>query len=305
MKIFLTGATGYIGSVIAEKLLTSGHDIVGLARSDESANILTSRGITPHRGDVNQPDTLMIGARHTDGVIHTAFDTSSGDFSQANTGEARAVDALIAGLRGSGKPLILTSGTGVLGNTGDIVYDEDTPIAPAESPAVQALQMRLGVEQSVLDAAHLRGVVLRPPNVYGRGDGQMVFWALRAAARRLGAVPYAVGTDDNRWSFVHVDDLADLFVLAIEKAPAGELFHAGAQRGIRTADIATAISHGMGLGGKTVTVELPELEEALGMPAMAHYWASNSQSSGDRARRVLGWTPRHLDLLGEVARTPA
>jgi nucleoside-diphosphate-sugar epimerase len=304
MKIFLTGATGYIGSVIVEKLLAAGHDIVGLARSDESADTLTDRGVTPYRGDVNEPDSLVIAARAADGVIHTAFDTSSGEFSQANAGEAKAVDALIAGLRGSGKPLILTSGTGVLGDTGDTIYDEDTPIAPADSPAVKALQMRLGVEQTVREAADLRGVVLRPPNVYGRGDGQMVFWALRAAAQRLGAVPYAVDTEDNRWSFVHVDDLADLFVLAIEKAPAGELFHAGAQSGICTADIATAVSHGMGLGGATVALELPELEDALGMPAMAHYWAANSQSSGDKARRVLGWTPVHLDLVAEVSRTP-
>jgi nucleoside-diphosphate-sugar epimerase len=304
MKVFLTGATGYIGAVIAEKLLAVGHQIVGLARSDESANTLTAGGITPHRGDVNEPDTLVAAARAADGVIHTAFDTSSGDFSQANLGEAKAVDALIAGLQGSGKPLVLTSGTGVLGDTGDTVYDEDTPIDPAESPAVQALQLRLDVERSVRGATGLSGVVLRPPNVYGRGDGQMVFWALRAAARRLGAVPYAVGTDDNRWSFVHVDDLADLFVLAIEKAPGGELFHAGAQTGIRTADIATAISHGMGLGGTTIALELSELEYALGMPAMAHYWAANSQSSGEKARRVLGWTPEHLDLVAEVSRAP-
>jgi nucleoside-diphosphate-sugar epimerase len=305
MKIFLTGATGYIGTVISDKLLAAGHEIVGLARSEESANTLTARGITPYRGDVNEPDTLVIAARAADGVIHTAFDTGSGDFARANAGEAEAVDALIAGLRGTGKPLVLTSGTGVLGDTGDTIYDEDTPITPAEDPAVQGLQMRLDVERSVRGATDLRGVVLRPPNVYGRGDGQMVFWALRAAARRLGAVPYAVGTDDNRWSFVHVDDLADLFVLAIEKAPGGEVFHAGAQSGIRTADIATAISHGMGLGGRTVTLDLPELEGALGMPAMARYWAANSQSSSEKARRVLGWTPEHLDLVAEVARTPA
>ncbi|ADB33137.1 NAD-dependent epimerase/dehydratase [Kribbella flavida DSM 17836] len=304
MKIFLTGATGYIGSVIAEKLLHAGHEIVGLARSDESADTLADRGITPYRGDVNQPDTLTIAARAADGTIHTAFDTSSGDFSVANAGEAKAVDALIAGLQGSGKPLVLTSGTGVLGNTGDVVYDEDTPIAPAENPAVKALQMRLDVERAVLTAPGLRGVVLRPPNVYGRGDGEMVFWMLRAAAQRLGAVPYAVGTELNQWSFVHVDDLADLFVLAVEKAPGGELFHAGAQTGLRTGDIATAISHGMGLGGKTTALDLAELEEALGMPAMAHYWAANSQSSGGKARRVLGWSPQHLDLVAEVSRTP-
>jgi nucleoside-diphosphate-sugar epimerase len=304
MKIFLTGATGYIGSVIAEKLLQAGHQVVGLARSEASAQALEKQGVEPYRGDINDAQILTIGAQSADGVIHTAFDLGSGDFSAANAAEAKAVDALIAGLQGSGKPLILTSGTGVLGNTGDIVYEEDTPIAPAESPAVKALQARLTIEKSVLSATGLRGVVLRPPNVYGRGDGRVVFWMLRMAAQKLGAVPYAVGSGDNLWTFVHVDDLADLFVLALEKASSGELFHAGAQGGLRTEDIASALSQGMGLGGKTIALEKPELAEALGLPAMADYWASNSQSSGEKARRVLGWKPHHLDLLGDVSRFP-
>lgn len=169
MKIFLTGATGYIGSVIAEKLLQAGHQVVGLARSEASAQTLEKQGVEPYHGDINDPGILTVAARAVDGVIHTAFDLGSGDFSAANAAEAKAVDALIAGLQGSDKPLILTSGTGVLGNTGDIIYDEDTPIVPAESPAVKALQMRLTIEKAVLRAVGLRGVVLRPPNVYGRG----------------------------------------------------------------------------------------------------------------------------------------
>jgi nucleoside-diphosphate-sugar epimerase len=305
MKVFLTGATGYIGSVIAEKLLQAGHQIVGLARSETSAQALEKQGIEPYYGDLNHPELLTAAARAVDGVIHTAFDMSTGDFLAANAAEAQAVEALIAGLAGSNKPLILTSGTGVLGNTGQLIYTEETPIVPAQSPAVQALQLRLPIEQAVLQAAGIRGVVLRPPNVYGRGDGRVVFWMLRAAAQRLGAVPYAVGAGQNRWSFVHVEDLAELFVLALEKAPGGELFHAGAQSGLQTQDLAAAVSQGMGLGGKTIELEKPALAEACGFPGMADYWSSNSQSSSEKARRVLGWNPKHLDLLDEVGRAPA
>jgi nucleoside-diphosphate-sugar epimerase len=301
MKIFLTGATGYIGGVVAEKLLQGGHQVVGLARSEASADALQKLGVEPRIGSLTDIRSLTDAARAADGVIHTAFDAGSHDFEAANSGDVRAVGALIAGLQGTGKPLIYTSGTGVLGDTGRTVYDEQTPIAPSELPAVQALQKRVDTEKAVLEAADVRGIVLRPPNVYGRGDGRAVFWMVREAARKLGSVPYAVGSEDNLWAFVHVDDLADLFVLAIEKATGGELFHAGAQPGLRTKDIATALSQGMGLGGKTVALQIPELAAAIGSPPMADYWASNSQSSSEKARRVLGWEPRHLDLLGEVA----
>lgn len=302
MELFMTGATGYIGSAITEKLLQAGHRIVGLARSTASADALEKQGIEPRAGTLADTAILEEAARNADGVIHNAFDLSSLDFAAANNEEAKAVDSLIAGLRGSGKPLVFTSGTGVLGDTGSVVFDEETPIAPTEFPAVKELRLRMATEKTVLEAAGIRGIVLRPPNVYGRGDGNGVLAAVRAAARKRGAVPYAVGSEDHHWAFVHVEDLADLFVLALDKAPAGELFHAGAQPGLRTPDIAAALSHGTGLGGKTVALEIPELADALGSRYVADYWASNSQTSSDKARRLLGWQPRHLDLLQEVAR---
>ena len=303
MKVFMTGATGYIGSAIVRRLLETGNRIVALARSEDAARNLESQGIEPLNGALTDTQTLTRAAEAADGVIHNAFDMSTGDFAASNAIYAKAVEALIAGLEGSDKPLVYTSGTGVLGNTGSVVFDEETPIAASELPAVRALQMRLDIEKMVLNAPGVRGIVLRPPNVYGRGDGRAVFWMIRAAAERLGAVPYADGSADNLWTFVHVDDLADLFVLALEKAPAGQLFHAGAQNGLRTRDIAVALSHGMGLGGKTIALESPALAEAIGFAPMADYWSSNSQSSSAKARRMLGWEPRHVDLLGEVART--
>jgi nucleoside-diphosphate-sugar epimerase len=170
---------------------------------------------------------------------------------------------------------------------------------------VRALQGRIDIEGAVLKAQGLRGVVLRPPNVYGRGDGHAVSFMLKGAAQRLGAVPYGAAAGDNLWSFVHVEDLADLFVLAVEKAPTGELFHAGAQAGLRTADIAAALSQGIGLGGRTVALSRDDLAEAIGFPPMADYWSSNSQSSSRKAQAMLGWKPRRLDLLTEVAQPAA
>jgi nucleoside-diphosphate-sugar epimerase len=303
MKILLTGATGYIGSVVAEKLVTAGHDVIGLSRSDAASRTMAKQQIKPYRGELGDPNTLLPALKTVDGVIHTAFDMSSGDFAKANAGETKVVETLVSGLTERGQFLILTSGTGVLGNTGELIYEEETPIARADSSAVEALQLRLGVERTVLSAPGLRGVVLRPPNVYGRSDGRMVIWALRTAARKLGGVPYATNSEDNLWSFVHVDDLADLFVLAVEKAPGGELFHAGAQSGLRTQDIATAISHGMGLGGATVALTKSDLAHALGSQALADYWASNSQSSCRKACTKLGWDPRHLDFLYDLSRS--
>lgn len=233
MKIFMTGATGYIGSVITEKLLQAGHQVVGLARSDASARALQGLGARPLRGSLGDTQLLTDAARAADGVIQNAFDLGA-DFATATAEEAKAVDTLITALRGSGKPLVYTSGTGGLGDTGSVVYDEETPIAASESPTVRALQLRFETEKAVTSATGLRGVALRPPNVFGRGGGRSVLWLIGAAGHKLGAVPYPKEAGDNLWSLVHVDDLADLYVLAVEKAPGGELFHAASRSGLRT-----------------------------------------------------------------------
>ncbi|MDF7815243.1 NAD-dependent epimerase/dehydratase family protein [Hymenobacter sp. YC55] len=308
MKLFLTGATGYIGSVVAEKLQQAGHQVAGLARSTASAEILTARGIEVILGDLNDAPVLAAAARAADGVIHAAFKHEGTDFGQAVEVEQRAVWALLSGLAGSGKPFLLTSGTAVLGDTGTHVFDEQTPLAArtvtsadSADAGLKALLGRLAVEDMVLQAAGVRGIVLRPPNVYGRSDGHAVLALLRGAAQALGAVPYATGTADHQWSFVHVDDLADLYLLALDNSPASELYHAGAEPGLRTKGIAEAVSFGLGLAGRTVELDLPALGEALRMPPLAAYWASNSQSSSEKARRVLGWQPRHTQMLADVA----
>lgn len=299
MKILLTGATGYIGSVIAEKLSGAGHQVVGLARSDASAKALEARGLEVVRGDLGLPQSLADAARTVDGVINAAgFQVDGADFFASLSAERRALGALISGLGDDGKPLIHLSGTAVLGDTGTQVFDEETPPAPS------LFAERIETENDVLEAKGVRGIVLRPPNVYGRSDGRAVLAVLRMAGQSLGALPYATGTADNKWSFVHVDDLADLFVLALDKAKAGELFHTGAEAGLRTGAIAQAVSRSIQLEGKTVEMDIPALGEALGVPPLAPYWASNSQSSSEKARRLLGWQPKHEQMLQEIAQHP-
>jgi nucleoside-diphosphate-sugar epimerase len=309
MNVFVLGATGFIGSVVAETLQRAGHRVVGLARSAASASALEARGIQPVRGSLESTRVLADAARAADAVVQAAFAQEGHDFVTSVAVERTAVRALLRALEGSGKALVVTSGTAVLGDTGHRVFDEDTPIvhppldaAPdAGKGALRALGERLAMEQEVLGASGVRGIVLRPPNVYGRSEGQSLLAMLRRAGRALGAVPYATGTADHRWSFVQVEDLARLYLLALEGAQGGELFHAGAERGLRTRALAEAVSQGLGLGGRTVELELPALGEALGVPPLAHYWASNSQSSGEKARRVLGWRPEHTRMLEEIA----
>jgi nucleoside-diphosphate-sugar epimerase len=310
MNVFVLGATGFIGSVVAETLQHAGHRVVGLARSAASAAALEARGIQPVRGSLESSEVLTEAARAADAVVQAAFMQEGHDFVASVAVERTAIRVLRRALDGTGKALLVTSGTAVLGDTGARVFDEDTPIVLPESNTSQgardvvarALGERLVMEKEVLGAGGVRGIVLRPPNVYGRSDGQSVLAMLRRAGRALGAVPYARGTADHRWSFVHVDDLAQLYLLALEGARGGELFHAGAESGLRTRAIAEATSHQLGLGGRTVELELPALGEALGAPPMAHYWASNSQSSSEKARRVLGWRPEHVRMLEELVR---
>jgi nucleoside-diphosphate-sugar epimerase len=294
VKVFLTGATGYIGNVVAERLQVAGHEVLGLARSNEATTTLQDRHITPVPGGLDDLSALTAAARSADAVIYAAFKLGA-DIDASVADERRAVAALIDGVRGTAKPLIFTSGTAVLGDTGSWVFEEDTPIAP------HPFRGRLETETLLLETKDIHGIVLRPPNVYGRGDGHGVVSILRHVGRQLRKVPYATGSGDHLWSFVHVEDLAELYLLALTKSPRGERFHAGAQSGLRTQAIAGAVSQGIGLSGTTTEVPLEELRTLFPVPPLADYWASNSQSSADKAKRLLGWHPEHLDMLHDVA----
>lgn len=290
MNVFLSGTTGYIGSVVAEQLQQAGHTIVGLARSETVAARLKARNIQPLLGDLRDPDKLARAARQADGVIHTAFLHDWGDFRSAVEVERQAVAAMVQALAGSGKPLVATSGTGVLGDTGDRVVDEDTPIDWSTIPA-----QRAKVEQVVAATQNARGVILRLPFfVYGRG-GSVFLPLLFKDAQQYSTARY-IGTGENKMSAVHVEDVAHLFVLALHKAPVGSIFHAGVETGITMKVIAQAISRN--LGCQTASITFDKATEAWGIAA-AVLLSMNSQSSASKAINQLGWQPQFANSLLE------
>ena len=288
MLIFLTGATGYIGGAVAEALQQAGHQVIGLARTAEKAKQLESRGIRAHLGDLLKPETVASAARNADGVIHTA-NTNDANSPQADLAVVRAI---LAALEGTGKPFVYTSGVWVLGSTGTAAATEETPVKP--TPLVAH---RPAIEQEVLGAQGrgVRAVVIRPALVYGRGGSIPAM--LTKSARETGATRY-VGDGSNRWPFVHVEDLAQLYVRAVEKARAGSLYNAAHGPSYRVAEVAEAASLGAGAKGKTQSWPLEEARKAMG--PFADALALDQQVSGDKAKKELGWTPQAGSVLDDL-----
>src|SRR6266513_2118096 len=215
MKVFVTGATGYVGGSLATKLLEAGHQVIGLARSDAAAASLKKRGIEPLYGDLNAYTPFVAVAKRVDAVINAA-----------NSDNPFVVHALLAGLAGTGKTLIQTSGSSVVGTydngePSERIFDEDTPFTPEPEKAG-----RVAIDQSVFAAAKngVRSVVIRPTLIYGRGIGvsatSIQLPKLIDVARKAG-VPRHVGRGLNIWSNVHIADVVDLYLLALDKAPGG------------------------------------------------------------------------------------
>jgi nucleoside-diphosphate-sugar epimerase len=289
MKVLVTGATGYIGSVVAEKLLAAGHEVIGLARSGEAVRKLEAAGVRPVRGSLQEVEGIARAAREADAVIHTA---ATGDAS-APEADAQAVAAILDALDGTNKPFIYTSGVWVLGNT-DGVADEETELSPTLLVA-----WRPAIEQRVLAATArgVRSIVLRPAMVYGRGGG--IIGEMVQAGRQKKQVRF-VGTGENRWSLIHVDDLADLYLKALEKAPAGTLLMAAAGEAMRVRKIAEAASRAAGLDGSAVeSWPIEQARERLGPYADA--LVLDQQVSAAKAERLLGWTPRQPSLMEDLA----
>ena len=288
MEVFLTGATGYIGGAVAEALQKAGHKVTGLVRTEEKAKRLESRGIRSCLGDLLKPETIAVAARAAEGVIHTA-NTNDANSAQA---DAAVVRAILKALEGTSKPFIYTSGVWVLGSTGDKVANERTPVNP--TPLVAH---RPAIEQEVLGFKDrgVRTIVIRPALVYGRGgSGPTMF---TKSARETGAARY-VGDGQNRWPFVDVDDLAQLYVLALEKAAPGSLYNAAHGPSYRVREVAEAASIGAGAKGKTQAWPLEEARKAL--HAFADALVLDQQISSEKAKKELGWSPRAASVLDDL-----
>jgi nucleoside-diphosphate-sugar epimerase len=298
MRIFVTGASGWIGSAIVPELLGAGHDVVGLARSDESAQRLEAAGAAVHRGDVDDPDGLAGAAADSDGVIHLAFQHQlafGGRFAAAAAADRRAVEAMGAALADSDRPFVLASG--VLGLTFGRVSTEDDGLVP--SPEIRSNPA--GFRQATaLFTLSLRGIGVRssvlrlPPTVHGNGDHGFVA-TLVAIARQRGVAGY-VGDGSNRWSAVHRSDAARLARLAVEAAPAGSVLHAVADEGVAFTDIAQVMGRHLGIPTASVgPADAVEHFAHLGLFA-----GLDSPASAAVTRQLLAWEPTGPSLLEDL-----
>jgi nucleoside-diphosphate-sugar epimerase len=294
MRVFVTGASGHIGSAVVPQLLEAGHAVVGLARSDASAAALTAAGATIQRGDLDDLAGLQDAAAAADGVIHLAFKHDvafTGDYAGAAAADLRAVEAIGAALESSGKPFVITSGTLLLAMAarGRVGTEQDGldhgPRVDSEN-AVMALAKR-GVRSSVIRLA---------PTVHSALDHHGFVPTLITLARKNGVAAY-VGDGSNRWPAVHTLDAARLYRLALEAAPAGSRLHGAADEGVPFRAIAEAIGRGLGLPAVSITAE--DAAQHLGF--LAAFTQLDNPTSSAHTQTLLGWQPTHPGLLADLA----
>jgi len=286
MRVFLTGATGFIGSAILDNLIGAGHQVVGLARSDEAVARLVKAGAEARRGELTDLDGLAAGARASDGVIHTAFIHDFSVYAANVETDRRAVDALAGALEGSGKPLVIASGT--------MMVSHARPATEHDAPASPDVP-RAASEERVLRAHGVRGSVVRlAPSVHDRSRAGLVS-AIAEIAREKRVAAY-VGDGANRWPAVHRLDAARLFCLALERAAAGSRLHAAAEEGIPMRIIAEAIGERLG-----VPVRSMSLEEATALfGPFAFFSTIDNPTSSAITRNTIGWQPREEGLLADM-----
>jgi nucleoside-diphosphate-sugar epimerase len=294
MRVFVTGASGHIGSLVVPELLAAGHEVTGLARSDKSAAALAAAGAKPHRGSLDDPGSLAAGAAAADGVIHLAFMHDFGNYEAAAAADLRAVETMGAALDGSGRPFVVTSGTLLLaaaglGRPGTEAETVDTGQPPrprvASENTAAALAGR-GVRSSVIRLA---------PSVHGPADAHGFVPTLIGIARATGISAY-VGDGSSRWPAVHELDAARLYRLALEAAPAGTRLHGAADEGIPFRDIAEVIGRRLNLPVVSIAPE----EAAAHFGFLGALVQLDNPTSSAATQELLGWRPAHPGLIEDL-----
>ncbi len=294
MRVFVTGATGFIGSALVKELIASGHQVIGVCRSDAKAPALAAAGAEVYHGSIDDPDSFKEGAARSDGVVHLAFNHDFSQFMANCETDRRLIRTLGAVLADSGRPLIVTSGTAIAKVPPGELAREDAPrVTSSDFP-------RAASEEAAADVA-ADGVnvsVMRLPQVHDpERQGLISPWIM--IAREKGVFAY-VGDGRNRWPAAHVSDVARLYRLAVEKAEAGAVYNAVAEEGVAARDIAEAIGGRLKLPVKSVAPE--EAPAYFGW--LAHLAARDMPASSEQTRKKLGWRPTGPGLIADLERLP-
>lgn len=290
MRVFVTGASGWIGSATVTELRAAGHDVTGLARSDAAAAALEAEGVRVLRGDLDDLATLRAGAEAAEAVVHLANKHDWSDPAASNRAERAAVQTFGEVLAGSGRPLLLASGVAMLAQGRPATEADPAPFHGVDSPRGGAENLALEFVERGVHTVSLRFA----PTVHGAGDHGFIS-VITAVAREKGVAAYP-GDGTNRWAAVHRADAARLVTLALAKAPAGSRLHVVAEEGVSTKDIAEAIGRAHGLSVRS----LPAEEVGAHFGWIGGFFGLDLAASSDATRELLGWTPTGPTLIEDI-----
>ena len=294
MRVFVTGATGFIGSAVVKELIAAGHQVIGVYRSDNKAPALAAAGAEVYRGSIDDPDSLKDGAARSDGIIHLAFNHDFSKFAANCETDRRVIEALGSVLAGSDRPLIVTSGTAIAKVAPGELAKEDAPaITSNEFP-------RAASEEATADvgANGVNTSVVRLPQVHDpERQGLISPWI--AIAREKGVLAY-IGEGRNRWPAAHISDVARLYRLAVEKSEPGAIYNAVGEEGVSVRDIAETIGRRLKLPVKSISTE----EAGAYFGWLAHLASRDMPASSELTQKKLGWRPTGPGLIADLERLP-
>ena len=291
MRVFVTGAAGFIGRAVVQELIDHGHQVLGLARNDANADAISKAGAEPHRGDLEDTESLKTAAKAVDGIIHLAFIHDFSNFPKSLSVDRTVIETIGEAIAGTGKPFVIASGTLIL--PGGVLATEETGAVLNHPLSERAKSAELIYALS--KDKQIRGSVIRlPPTVHGVEDKGFVPNLINIA-REKGYVTY-IDDGSTRWPAAHRLDAAVLFRLALEKGTAGATYHAVAEQGVAMKDMMTVIGKHLQLPVKSKSVN--EAMEAMGF--FAHVISRDNPTSSEKTQKELGWHPKNIGLLADI-----
>ncbi len=293
MRVFVTGATGFIGTALVRELLDNGHSVLGLTRSEEGAKALKAAGADVHRGNIDDLESIRTGAAGADAVAHLAFNHDFTDFAKVCNTDRQVIETIGNTLAGSNRLMVITSGTAIAATAPGKPATEDGPVLSSK-------QMPRAATEAAANSFQDRGVrvaIVRLPQVHDTRRAGLITYAVQIA-RQKGEVVY-VGDGRNRWAAGHLSDTARLYRLALEKTKSHAIYHAVGEEGVAAKDIAETVARGMQLPVRSVTPE----EAAAQLGFLAHFAERDMPASSAITQKALGWTPTGVDLLTDLRNT--